>query len=141
MAAGHLAEIEAQRLSSSYRPALRRLDYRSAYRLVAEEVLGDRLSFAPDLLASMDPTSVMATRTVVGGAAPERAREHAASVRSSAATAGMVPPTSGHRRRSRGTSGRDRSPPRRPVTSGGSRAQTGVRRSEEHTSELQSREN
>jgi argininosuccinate lyase len=36
----------------------------------------------------MDPTSVMATRTVVGGAAPERVREHAASVRSSAATAG-----------------------------------------------------
>lgn len=86
------------------------LDYRSAYRLVAratalathdgrttlalddlsnaaEQVLGERLQFSADLLAVMDPASIVTTRTVAGGAAPERVREHAASVRSTAAAA------------------------------------------------------
>jgi argininosuccinate lyase len=88
-----------------------RLDYRSAYRLVARatalaaqagrtalaatdlddaaaQLLGERLAVSPDLLASMDPAAVVATRTVAGGAAPQRVREHAASVRSRTATAG-----------------------------------------------------
>lgn len=87
-----------------------RLDYRSAYRLVAratslaagerrtaltvedlvqaaEQVLGDRLGVAPGLLAMIDPPSIVASRTATGGAAPERVREHAASVRSRAGTA------------------------------------------------------
>jgi argininosuccinate lyase len=87
-----------------------RLDYRSAYRLVAratalatsagrpaltlddlaaaaEQVLGEPLPLDPDLLATMDPTSIVATRTVLGGAAPERVREHADSVRSAATAA------------------------------------------------------
>jgi argininosuccinate lyase len=86
------------------------LDYRSAYRLVARatalatdagrtaltvedladaaaQVLGERVPVSPDLLASMDPALVVATRTVAGGAAPERVREHARSVRSTAAAA------------------------------------------------------
>jgi argininosuccinate lyase len=88
----------------------RHLDYRSAYRVVAraasaaagagrasltvedladaaEQVLGERLAVAPDLLAAMDPASVAAGRTAEGGAAHERVREHAASVRSRVAAA------------------------------------------------------
>src|SRR6266545_1467033 len=88
------------------------LDYRSAYRLVAratalatsdgrsaltaddlagaaQQVLGERRRFTPDLLSAMDPASVVAARTVPGGAAPERVREHATSIRL-AATAGRA---------------------------------------------------
>jgi transcriptional regulator with GAF, ATPase, and Fis domain len=53
----------------------------------AAQVLGERVPVSPDLLASMDPALVVATRTVAGGAAPERVREHAHSVRSTAAAA------------------------------------------------------
>ncbi len=89
-----------------------RLDYRSAYRLVARatalaaaagrtalttadlaeaaaQLLGERPAFTlgPELLAVMDPALVVAARTVAGGAAPQRVREHAASVRSMAEAA------------------------------------------------------
>ncbi len=81
------------------------LDYRSAYRVVgravadavdggrasltsgdlsvaAQAVLGRRLEVdAAVVTAALDPATVVTTRTAVGGAAPERVTEHAASVR------------------------------------------------------------
>jgi argininosuccinate lyase len=80
------------------------LDYRSAYRVVgrtvaaavetarstltpddltraATEVLGHPLSLAPEILrAALDPAMIVAGRTVLGGSAPAKVREHSRSL-------------------------------------------------------------
>lgn len=79
------------------------LDYRSAYRVVgravavamegarsvleaadldaaAHDVLGRGLSGVSDVVAAMDPATIVLSRDVPGGSAPSRVREHAARV-------------------------------------------------------------